>query len=176
MEAKLALVDRLLKLERRACRVYQNWAANKALSADLRSFCRDMAEEEKQHLVILERSAGLLNFVAAAPQTATPQMEKIEAIISTAERASEKTEITADEALGHALAMESSELNQLEDAWLGGFRPDFATLTQSVMPAHEEHIRHLSNAIGRFTANENLHREAAALLSEYERQKETHAV
>ena len=65
MEAKLAYVDSLLSLERRVCRVYQGWAANGNLSAGLRSFFKVMAEEEKQHLAILEHSASLLNFAAA---------------------------------------------------------------------------------------------------------------
>jgi hypothetical protein len=39
------------------------------------------------------------------------------------------------------------------------------------MPEFELHIRRLSDAVSSFTANENLHKEAAALLSEYERRK-----
>lgn len=171
MEAKLTFIDRLLTLERRVCRVYQRWAANQTFSADLRSFFSAMAEEEEQHRAILERSASLLNFAAVPPQTSDAQMEKIEAEISTAERAGEKPGLTADEALGHALALESSELNRFDDAWLRGFHPDLGTLTQAVMPEFELHIRRLSDAVSRFTANENLHKEAAALLSEYERRK-----
>ncbi len=173
MQAKHTFVDRLIAIERRVCRVYQKWTANDTFSADLRSFFRAMAEEEKQHLAILERSAGLLNLAAAPPHSATAQMEKVEAQISMAERVGDKPDSAADEVLGHSLALESSELNQLDNAWLKGFQPDLANLQQAWLPAHEEHIRRLSDAICRFTANENLHKEAAALLSEYERQKMT---
>lgn len=67
MQAKLTFVDRLLALERRVCRVYENWAANQSFSRDLRSFFSAMAEEEEQHIVILERSASLLNFAPVPP-------------------------------------------------------------------------------------------------------------
>ena len=51
-------------------------------------------------------------------------IEKIEATIAAAERASETLELSADDALRHALTLESSELNQLDDAWLREFHPD----------------------------------------------------
>jgi rubrerythrin len=171
MDAKLAFVDRLLKLERRVCRVYQRWAANQSFSADLRSLFREMAEEEKHHLNILESSASLLNFAAVPPQISGAQMVKIDATIAAAEQASEKPELTADEALGHALALEGSELNHIGDAWMGGFQPDLDALTRAGRPAYERHIRRLSDAVGRFTNDENLRKQAAALWSEYQREQ-----
>lgn len=168
MEAKLAYVDSLLSLERRVCRVYQGWAANENLSAGLRSFFKVMADEEKQHLAILEHSAGLLNFAAAPPPDAAAQIAAIEAHVSMAERAKDKPDVGVEEALGHALALESSELNQLDDAWLRGFNPDLGKLRQAWTPAHQEHIQRLCRAVDEFTANDNLRREAAELLSLYE--------
>jgi hypothetical protein len=171
VEAKLAFIDRLLSFERRVRRVYRRWAANQSFPADLRSFFGDMAEEETRHLAILERSAGLLNFAAMPLQTATAELTKIEAAIAAAERASENPDLTPEEALGHALALESSELNQIGAAWLSRFQPGFNALTQGGELAFEQHIRRLSDAIGRFTANENLHKQAAKLLSAYARPK-----
>ncbi len=173
METKLAFVDRLLMLERRVCRIYRNWAANERFPADLRSFWGDMAEDEKQHITTLERSAGLLNFAVAPLDTSTAQIEKIEAKISSPEGVSDEPELSVDQALSHAIALEGSELNQLDNSWLEGFHPDLGKLLQAWTPAHEEHIRRLSDAVYRFARNENLHKEASALLSEYERQQTT---
>jgi len=171
MEAKHAFVDRLLALERRVYRIYEKWAANESFSDDMRSLWRDMADDEKQHFAILEQSAGLLNFAASAPPIAAEQREKISAAIATAERASDNPKPAIEEVFGHALALESSELNQLDDAWLKGFQSSAASLTQDWTPAHDQHIRRLADAVRRFTVSEALHRDAAALLSQYEREK-----
>ena len=175
MDARLDLVDRLLTLERRVCRIYQKWAGNETFSSDLRTFWREMAEDEEGHLAILERSAGLLNFAAAPPETSTAQIQQVEAKLSTAEHVSGKSELTIEEALGHALTLESSELNGLDEAWLRGFHPDLATLTRAGMPKHEEHIRRLCEAIDKFTADDNLRKGAAALVAQYQRQEAAHS-
>lgn len=169
MDAKLTFVDRLLTFERRVCRIYESWAAHSVFSSEVRSFFNDMAQEEKQHLAILERSAALLNFAPAPPLTSSSQLEKIEATIATAEQVSDT--LTLDEALAHALALESSELNLLDDAWLRGFHPDLEKITQAKTPVYGDHIRRLSDAARRFTANQSLQKKAAALLSAYVQQR-----
>lgn len=170
MEAKHAFIDHLLGLERRVCRIYEKWAGDESFSDDMRSFWREMADDEKRHLAILEQSAGLLNFAGSAPPTSTEQRERITREISTAERASDNPERSIEEVFGQALALESSELNQLDDAWVRGFPPKLANLMEAWTPAHDEHIRRLADAVRRFTRSESLHEAAAALLSRHERE------
>ena len=160
---KLAFIERLLNLERRVCHIYQNLAANESFAAEARGFWRDMAEDEKQHQLILERSAGLLNF-AAAPEMPEARIQEIEATVKAAEYACRRPEVTSDEALRHALALESSELNQLDDAWLSGFHPKLTSLSNALVPAHDIHLRRLADAVARFTTDESLHSQAKALL------------
>ena len=167
MEAKLDFIDRLLKLERRVYRIYEKWSANDIFSTDLRAFWRDMANDEMDHIAILERSAGQLNFATPPPPLTAEQVAAIEKVISTAEQAGKKPEITAEEALGHALSLESSELNDVDDAWVQGFKPDVGNLTQAWIPAQREHFQRLFDAICKFSGNGNLHKEAGALLSNH---------
>ena len=175
MEARLAFIDHLLGLERRVCRIYEKWAANESFSDDVRSFWREMADDEKRHLAILEQSAGLLNFAASAPPTSAGQREKIDREISTAERVSDNSEQPIEEVFGQALALERSELNQLDDAWVRGFAPELANLMEAWTPAHDEHIRRLADAVRRFTVSESLHEAAAAFVSQHKREKRAHS-
>ena len=165
MEAKLAFVDCLLKLERRVYRIYEAWADNENFSTELRAFWRDMADDEKEHITILEHSAGLLNFATVPRSASGAQMARIEKAISRAEHATH--EMTVDGALSYALALENSEINGVDDAWLRSFKPDLANLTKAWVPAHEQHLRRLSDAIRKFSRKENLHKQAAVLLSAY---------
>jgi hypothetical protein len=164
MDVKLAFIGGLLDLERRVCRIYERWADNKYFSEELRSFWKEMVCEEKQHLAILERSAGLLNF-AAAPRASAEHMERVAKEVSAVERASQDPEPAIDAVLGHALALESCELNELDDAWLRGFQPDPGNLTETWGPAQERHIRRLVDAVRRFATDDDLRKEAAALLA-----------
>ena len=175
MEVKLAFIDHLLGLERRVCRIYEKWAANESFSDDIRSFWREMADDEKRHLAILEQSAGLLNFAASAPPTSSGQRERITREISTAERASDNPERPIEEVFGQAIALESSELNQLDDAWVRGFPPELGNLMEAWTPAHDQHIRRLAAAVRRFTISESLHEAAAALLSQHGRKKRAYS-
>ncbi|HEX5607977.1 MAG TPA: hypothetical protein VFY96_15740 [Candidatus Binatia bacterium] len=174
MDPKLLFVDRLLQLERRIGRIYQKWAAHENFPADLRSFCKAMADDEQQHLTILERSAGLLNFASTPPASAATRLKNVETAIAEAERFSDRPDLEIDGLLSRALALESSELNQLDDTWLASFQPDLGKLTQGWAHAHEEHLHRLYDATSRFTANENLYKQAAALLSRYELEAAAH--
>lgn len=172
MDAKRRYVDRLIDFERRAYRIYARWAANENLPHDVRELWRAMAEEEKQHLAILERSAGLLNFAAAPPPESPQKLENIAAQIETVERMMIEPETALDTLLDYALALETSELNQLGDTWLKSFQPDIANLTPLWIPAYEHHIQRLASAVHRYSTDENLHKKAAALSSQLEGQKD----
>ena len=162
---KFAFIERLLNLERRVCHIYQTLAGNESFAAEARAFWRDMAEDEKQHHIILERSAGLLNFAAEPPDLSQAQIQQLQATLEAAEYACGRPEVTSDEALRHALALESSELNQLDDKWLSGFHPKLTSLSNALLPAHDIHLRRLADAVAKFSADETLHRQARALLS-----------
>jgi hypothetical protein len=161
---KFVFIERLLNLERRVCHIYQNLAANESFAAEIRGFWRDMAEDEKQHQLILDRSAGLLNFAAEPPDMPEARIQEIEATVKAAEYACRRPEVTSDEALRHALALESSELNQLDDAWLSSFHPKLTSLSNAMVPAHDIHLQRLADAVARFSTDETLHSQARALL------------
>jgi glutamate dehydrogenase/leucine dehydrogenase len=68
-----------------------------------------------------------------------------------------------DEALRHALLLESSELNGLDAAWFAGFRPTLRSLLELMIPEEEAHVRRLADAIRQFSADPTLQQQAETL-------------
>jgi hypothetical protein len=96
----------------------------------------------------------------------------VETVVATAEAVVQNPDLTDDEALGQALAMEGSELNRLEDAWLHGFRITTSLLLRTLAPEMPSHIRRLVDAAHSFTANPALREQADALWATYQGQKD----
>jgi hypothetical protein len=157
------LLEQLIEFERRVWRVYSSWSARDDFSAELRFFWNCMAEDECHHLAILERSLGLLDMVKTPPAVAAETLTTISATVAAAEAVAQQGSLTGDEALRHALAIEGSELNNLDAAWFQGFRSGVTSLLKAMMPEEEIHLRRLVEAIHRFTTDEALQNQAAAL-------------
>lgn len=164
------LLERLVDFERRIRRVYLMLGDRTAFPAEARFFWNSMAEDERHHLAILERSVGLLDLMELPPQVSERTLSAIEAKVVAAEVAVERSELSNDEAFTHALILEGSELNSLDEAWFGGFRPTLGALLHVMWPEEEVHIRRLVEAVQTFSTDATLQQQAAVLWSAFNQQ------
>jgi len=164
------LLERLVDFERRIRRLYLTLGDQTAFPADVRFFWHAMAEDERHHLAILERSAGLLDLMDVPPQASEQTLSTLEAKVAAAEAAAARPQLSSDEALTQALILEGSELNSLDEAWFGGFRPTLGALLQAMWPEEEVHIRRLVETVQTFSTDPALQQQAAALWSAYRQQ------
>ena len=165
------LLDRLIDFERRARRLYLALGDRAEFPAELRFFWNCMAEDERHHLAILERSAGLLDLMESPPTVSEDTLAAVEAKVATAEAAVRRPELSADEALRQALSLEGSELNSLDEAWFQGFRPTLGSLLQAMAPEEEVHLRRLVEAAQAFSVDKALHNQATAVWAAYQQQR-----
>lgn len=163
------LLDRLIDFERRIRWLYLTLGDRANLSAEVRFFWNCMAEDERHHLAILERSGGLLDLMESPPEVPEEALAEIEAKIAAAEATAQRTDLSTDEALRQALILEGSEINSLDEAWFHGFRPVLGALLQAMMPEEEVHIRRLVEAAQTFSTDKALQHQAAVLWSTYQR-------
>lgn len=162
-----SLLEQLVDFERRVRRVYSLWGERSDFSAELRFFWNCMAEDERHHLAILERSTALLNMMQTPPSVATETLATINAKVTAAEAASQQTSLSSNEALSYTLILEGSELNNLDEAWFRGFRSGVTSLLKAMMPEEEIHLRRLVETVHRFTTDDSLQEQAAALWAAY---------
>ncbi len=162
------LLDRLIEFEQRVHRLYCTFGDRASLPAEVRFFWRSMAEDERHHLAILERSAALLDMVDAPLEVSEAVLVGIEEKIAAAEAAVQRADLSLDEALGHALTLEGPEISSLDHAWFQGFRPLVGSLLQAIAPEAKAHIRRLVEAVPTFSTNKALHHQAVLLWSAYQ--------
>lgn len=165
------LFERLIDFERRVRRLYLQWGNTADFSAELRFFWNCMAEDEQHHIAILERSVGLLDMMKSPPQISDDSLSAVEEKIAAAEAAARQATLSGDEALRHALILEGSELNRLDETWFRAFRPTLTTLLQAMMPEEEVHLRRLVEVVHELSSDEALQDQATALWSSYQRQR-----
>lgn len=170
------LLERLVDFERRVRRMYLKLGDRAGFPAEVRFFWNCMAEDERHHVAILERSAGLLDLRELPPQISEETLAVVEAKVAAAEAAVERSELSSDAALGQAIILEGSELNRLDEEWFRGFRPTLGALLQAMAPEEEVHIRRLVEAVHAFSSDKTLQQQAAALWSAYQQQKQGHSV
>ena len=162
-----SLLEHLVDFERRVRRVYSSWGDRSDFSAELRFFWDCMAEDERHHLAILERSTGLLDMIDAPPPVSTETLATIAAQVTAAEIAAQQSSLSSNEALRLTLELEGSELNNLDAAWFRGFRSTVTSLLKAMMPEEEVHLRRLVEAVHQFTTDDGLQEQAAALWATY---------
>lgn len=163
------LIDRLLKFERRIRDIYLTLSKRSEFSAEVRTFWKEMADEENHHRAFFEQTAGLLNFMQTPPSVAEAVFTRIDEKITAAEAAVQQADLSLDDALRHAIVLEDSELRQLDSAWLEEFHPSAESLLHARIPGEKEHLRRLYEAILAFSSDEALHQQAEALLTTYRR-------
>jgi len=165
------LVERLADFERRVHRLYLSLGDRATFSAEVRFFWNCMAEDERHHLAILERSIGLLDLMESPPQASEARLNRVEATVTAAEAAIGQPEVSSDEAFRQALILEGSELNSLDAAWFQGFRPTLSALLQAMTPEEEVHLRRLVEAVHAFSTDKALQQQAATLWTTYQHQQ-----
>ncbi|MGE0683558.1 MAG: hypothetical protein AB7P69_22000 [Candidatus Binatia bacterium] len=165
------LFDRLIDFERRVRQLYQRWGNQKGSPAEICFFWNCMAEDERHHIAILERSTGLLDLMELPPQITEEALTAIQEKIKAAETAAQQETLSNDEALHHALILEGSELNRMDEAWFRAFRPTMTTLLQAMMPEEEVHLRRLVEAVHTFSTDDALQEQATELWSTYQKQQ-----
>jgi hypothetical protein len=164
------LLERLADFERRVRHVYLTLEERTSFPAEVRFFWTCMAEDERHHLAILERSAGLLDLMQSPPEVSEARLNRVEATVAAAETAVGQPEVSSDEAFGQALILEGSELNSLDTAWFQGFRPALGALLQAMAPEEEIHLRRLVEAVHTFSTDKALQQQAATLWTTYQHQ------
>jgi len=162
------LLDRLIDFERRIRRLYLTLGDQAGMPAEVRFFWNCMAEDERHHLAVLERSGGLLDLMESPPEVSEEVFAGIETKIAAAEAAVQRADLSADEALRLALILEGSEVNGLDEAWFHGFGPALGSLLQAMIPEEEIHIRRLVEAVHAFGTDKALQHQAALLWSTYQ--------
>lgn len=171
------LLDRLITYERRVHRMYLALGDHAAFPAELRYLWNTLAEDERHHLAILERSAGLLDVMDSPPVVSEEILTAIEVKVATAEVALQRADLSTDVALCQALILEGSELNSLDEAWFHGFRPALGGLLRAMIPTEDTHIRRLVEGVHTFSLDKSLHHRAVVLWTTYQsgRQRFMHA-
>ncbi len=165
------LLERLVDFERRVRRMYLKLGDRAGFPAEVRFFWNCMAEEERHHVAILERSAGVLDLLELPPQISEATLAAVEAKIAAAEVVVAQPEVSNDAALSQALILEGSELNRLDEEWFRAFRPTLRALLQAMVPEEEGHIRRLVEAVHMFSRDQALQQQAAALWARYQHQR-----
>jgi hypothetical protein len=168
-------LDRLADFERRVRRVYLALGDRPDFPADAQFFWNCMAEDERHHAALLERSPAGLDVMESPPETSENALAILEAKMGAAEAAVGRSDLSSAEAFRLTLVLEDAELNSLDEAWFQGFRPKLGSLLQAMLPEEEVHIRRMVDAVQAFSTDEVLQRQAAALWSTYERQRRSYS-
>jgi rubrerythrin len=163
------LLEQLLALEQRVRQVYVLLSQRQQFPVDLRTVWKALAEDETHHIVALERSAHLFSVMEVPPTIPDHVLASVEAILATAEAATQQTSLSSDDALRQALRIEGSELNHLDEAWRHGFRSTTNVLLQALAPETQKHVRRLFDAVHRFSTDTMLHAEADAVWKQYDK-------
>jgi hypothetical protein len=170
MDASI-LLERLTSFERRVRQLYLTLGDHSGWPAELLFFWNAMAEDERHHLAILERSASLLDMIESPPQVSEATLALIDDKITAAETVTQNPDLSSDEALQHALILEGSEINSLDAAWFQSFRSSLGALLQAMTPDEDVHIHRLVNAVHAFSKNKALQEQAASLWASFQRGK-----
>jgi len=166
------LLDRLITYERRVHRMYLALGDRADFPAELRYLWNTLAEGERHHLAILERSAGLLDVMDSSPVVPEEMLAAIETQVTMAEATLQRTDLSIDEALGEAPLLEGSELNSLDEAWFHGFRPAVGALLRAMIPTEDIHIRRLVEGVHTFSTDKGLQHQAAVLWTQYQKEQQ----
>jgi rubrerythrin len=164
-----ALLDRLIDYERRVRSMYLALGDRVDFPATLRYLWNSLAEDERHHLAILERSAALLDVMDSPPVVPEEMLAGIETQVTTAEAVLQRPELSIDDALRQALRLEGSELNSLDEAWFRGFRPAVGALLRAMIPTEDTHIRRLVEGVHTFSPDKGLQHQAADVWTQYQK-------
>ncbi|MBM4255051.1 MAG: hypothetical protein FJ147_04050 [Deltaproteobacteria bacterium] len=167
----LEFLHRLLECERRVSAVYRTFGNCPTFASELRAFWQQMAEDERRHVFILQRSTTVLDLRAADAQMSPDAFSAIEQQLADAEMLLGQPNISGEEALRQAVLLEGSELNRLSDDWFRSFPPALRALLTGLMPEDNVHLRHLLEAVHAFSVNKVLQEQATALWLQYQRAK-----
>ena len=165
------LLERLIELERRVHRIYCALGDCPTFQAGVRFLWKCLAEDERRHLATLQRSEQLLNLAQAPPAIAEEVFIDVTAKLEAAEHAVQQSELTLDEAFQHALNLEGSELNRLDESWFGSFPPAVRDVLGLLAPTEDEHLRRLVEAVQTSSQDRGLHDQATQLWIDHQRRQ-----
>ena len=118
---------------------------------------------------MLERSRHLIDPQETVPQAPGTVFREVDLQVTAAEEAGGSTDVSADDALRHAMLLESSELNRLDESWLHTFPPPLGALLTLPTPEDNLHLRRLVEAVHAFGTDKALHEQATSLWVKYQR-------
>ena len=165
------LLEKLLNYERRVRHLYLQFGERSDFSPDMKLFWKYMAEDERHHLDLLERSSGFVDMVDKRLEVTEEVLAEIDKLLATAEKTQQQTNLSMNDALQLALLIEGSEVNSLDATWLSGFRSPIGSLLQSMLPEEEVHIRRLVEAINQFSQDKALREQSVELWVKYQKER-----
>lgn len=153
-------VRQLLQYERRVGQIYEACSTRPEMAPALRGLWRALAEDERQHAAVLERSAVLFGFSELMPEDCAVALTALEPLVAAAEAAVLQEALSPDEALRHALVLEGSELNLLYRTWVQSFAPAYEPFLPFMVPEDAGHLSRLVEAVQRYGMDPALREES----------------
>lgn len=157
------LLHELIACEQRIRAWYRALGAKTDLPAEARFFWNCMAEDERQHLAMLQQSDRLADLMASPPPLSEEVLARVQALITSAEAVLRQEHVSVEEALAYTMAIEKAGVNELAERWIEGFPGSVGWLLRQSGPEMEVHFRRLIDAVDTLSGDHGLHQQAVAL-------------
>ena len=141
------LLHELIACEQRIRAWYRVLGVKSDLPGEARFFWNCMAEDERQHLAMLQQSDRLVDLMESAPPLSEEVLVRVQALITSAEIALQQSSFSVEEALSYTVALEHAGLNELAELWIEGFPRSVSWLLRQSGPEREVHFRRLIDAV-----------------------------
>ena len=153
----------LIACEQRIRAWYRALGAKTELPAEARFFWNCMAEDERQHLAMLQQSDRLVDLMTFLPPLSEEVLARVQALITSAEATLRQDHMSVEEALSYTVAIENAGVNELAERWIEGFPGSVGWLLRQSGPEMEVHFRRLIDAVDTLSGDLELHQQAVAL-------------
>lgn len=157
------LLHELIACKQRICSWYRALGAKIDLPTEARFFWNCMAEDERQHLAMLQQSDRLVDLMAVPPLLSEEVLVRVQALMTAAEAVLRQNTVGVEQALSYTIAIEQSGVNELTERWVEAFPENVGWLLRQSGPEMEVHFRRLIDAIDTLSSDHRMHQQAVAL-------------
>ncbi len=157
------LLHELIACEQRIRAWYRALGAKTDLPTEARFFWNCMAEDERQHLAMLQQSDRLVDLMASPPPLSEEVLTRVQVLMTAAEAMLRQNTVSVEQALSYTIAIEQAGVNELAERWVEAFPESVGWLLRQSGPEMEVHFRRLIDAIDTLSSDHGLHQQAVAL-------------
>jgi hypothetical protein len=157
------LLHELIACEQRIRAWYRALGARNGLPIEARFFWNCMAEDERQHLTMLQQSDRLVDLMVSPPPLSEEVLVRVQALLASAETALRQEDLRVEDALSYTVAIETVGLNELAERWIEGFPGSVGWFLRQSGPEMEVHFRRLIDAVDTLSGDQRLHQLALTL-------------